>query len=105
MHIADFLNRLPAAAKPDAIDGAQYSVQLTLSEPFHLQIQNGVVSVQPGDAPAPDVTLAAEDADLIAILCGRTSGVMAYMAGKLQIDGDLMLAKQLPDFFDSAKLA
>jgi putative sterol carrier protein len=30
---------------------------------------------------------------------------MAFMTGKLKIEGDLMLAKEIPDFFDAAKLA
>jgi putative sterol carrier protein len=46
-----------------------------------------------------------EDDDLIALLKGELNGMTAFMTGKLQIDGDLMLAQRMSGFFDASKLA
>lgn len=105
MSITEFLKKLPSAVNQDAIDGMECTVQLNISEPAILTVGNGQVAVQPGQAEAPEVTLTVSDANLIKLLKGELGGVTAYMTGKLQVDGDIMLAKQLPEFFDSRKLA
>jgi putative sterol carrier protein len=105
MSTADFLKKLPFAVNSEAADGMECTVQLSISEPSYLVVANGLVQVHAGEADAPDVTLTVSDDNLIKLLKGELSGVMAYMSGKLQVDGDLMLAKQLPEFFDSKKLA
>lgn len=105
MSTTEFLKKLPFAVNSDAVDGAECTVQFNITEPTYLNIANGQVEVVTGQAEAPDVTLTVSDENLIKLLKGDLSGVMAYMSGKLQVDGDLMLAKQLPDFFNSKKLA
>lgn len=105
MSTTEFLKKLPSAVNPEAIDGMECTVQLNISEPAYLTVRNGQFAVQAGEADAPDVTLTTSDANLIKLFKGEISGVTAYMTGKLQVDGDLMLAKQLPELFDSRKLA
>lgn len=105
MSTTEFLKKLPSAVKQDVIDGMEGTVQLNISEPVYLTLKDGNLSVEVGEADAPDVTLTVSDDNLIKLIKGDLGGVMAYMTGKLQVDGDLMLAKQLPDFFDSRKLA
>lgn len=105
MNTTDFLKKLPFAAVADAIDGMDCTVQLNLSAPAYLVIRDNSVNVHEGTTDAADISLNASDEDLISILTGKLDGVSAFMAGKLQLEGDLMLAKQVPTFFDSAKLA
>jgi putative sterol carrier protein len=45
-----------------------------------------------------------EDDDLVALIKGELNGMTAFMTGKLQVDGDLMLAQRLPGLFDVSKL-
>ena len=55
------------------------------------------------DPPTP-VTLNMADEDLIALLKGELNGMQAFMTGKLQLEGDLMLAQRISTFFDPSKL-
>jgi len=105
MSTSEFLKKLPFAVNPSAIDGMECTVQLNISEPSYFTVCNGELAVQAGEAEAPDVTLTVSDDNLVKLIKGELSGVMAYMSGKLQVDGDIMLAKQLPEFFDGRKLA
>jgi len=45
------------------------------------------------------------DDDLIALLKGELNGMQAFMTGKLQLEGDMMLAQRLGSLFDASKLA
>jgi putative sterol carrier protein len=46
-------------------------------------------------APAPKCTVAATDADFLAIVNGKMNAQMAFMSGKLKIQGDMGLAMKL----------
>lgn len=105
MNATDFLHKLPAAVDPDAIAGMDCTVQFNISAPAFLSVRDGKCQVHSGEAPAPDVSLTLSDDNLVKLLTGQLSGLMAYMSGKLQVEGDLMLAKQIPELFDSRKLA
>lgn len=51
-------------------------------------------SISKGDGPA-DVTLSVSAADLQQMLDGDLNPQMAFMMGKLKVDGDMALAMQL----------
>ncbi len=100
----EFLKRLPEALNGDAVAGIASTIQFNLSSPAYIQIIDGKCTVHEGTTDAPDVSLGMSDEDLVALLTGKIDGVSAYMSGRLQVDGDLMLAKDIPSFFDTAKL-
>ena len=45
-----------------------------------------------------------EDDDFVALMKGELNGMTAFMTGKLQLDGDMMLAQRMPSMFDASKL-
>ncbi|MEV6341932.1 SCP2 sterol-binding domain-containing protein [Actinoplanes sp. NPDC051851] len=104
MSVLAFLATLPAAFDPVAADGVTGTVQLQVSTPVTVVLGKGTVTVQEGIADDPDVTLTADDDDLIAVLRGELDGVQAFLAGRLSVEGDLQLAKDMPTFFDKARL-
>lgn len=104
MKAFDLLGKMPGAVKPDAIDGMDCTVQLNISRPAHVRIVDGACTVHEGAATDPDVSLTMSDDNLVALMTGKLTGVMAFMTGKLKVDGDLMLAKEIPNCFDAAKL-
>ena len=105
MSVADLLQKLPAALNADAAAGTDAVIQFNTSQPHYVTIKGGAAPVAEGTAGSPDVTLTMEDDDLIALMKGELNGMTAFMTGKLQLDGDLMLAQRIGGLFDPAKLA
>ncbi|HEY0974567.1 MAG TPA: SCP2 sterol-binding domain-containing protein [Solimonas sp.] len=101
---AEFLKKLPAAFNADAASGANCTMQFNVSKPTYVVIKDGACTVTEGSASNADVTITMEDDDLIALMKGELNGMTAFMTGKLQIEGDLMLAQRLGSFFDASKV-
>ncbi len=101
MNVTEFLKKLPAALIPDAVDGIEGTVQLNISTPTYVTLKDGVCTVQEGTCDTAEVALTVSDENLVALLTGKLNGPLAFMTGKLQIEGDLMLAKDIPGYFDS----
>lgn len=101
---AALLKRLPTAFQPDAAGDTDCTVQFNISTPMHIVIKNGACDTRDGAAGAADVTITMEDDDLISLMKGELNGMTAFMTGKLQLEGDLMLAQRMFGFFDSSKL-
>jgi len=97
MSVADLLQKLPAALNAEAAAGTDAVIQFNSSQPHYITIK--------GTASSPDVTLTMEDDDLVALMKGELNGMTAFMTGKLQLDGDLMLAQRIGSLFDPSKLA
>ncbi|WP_110975058.1 SCP2 sterol-binding domain-containing protein [Acinetobacter sp. WCHAc060042] len=106
MNINDFiLNQLPTALNPENTDGVECILQLQLSAPYVIQINDGTCDIQQGENANADVVLTTSDEVFIELITGKIAGAMAFMSGKLKIDGDIMLAKEISDYFDASKLA
>ncbi len=106
MNINDFiLNQLPTALNPENTDGVECILQLQLSAPYEIQINDGTCDIQQGENADADVVLTTSDEVFIELITGKIAGAMAFMSGKLKIDGDIMLAKEISDYFDASKLA
>ncbi len=58
-------------------------------------IKNNELSITPGSADSPAMTLTCSDADMIAMVNGELSPVSAFMAGRVKIDGNMSLAMKL----------
>lgn len=104
MSAAAFLSKLSAAFNPAEASGTNCTIQFMCSTPMHAVIKDGACAVNNGQSPNADVTITMEDDDLIALLKGELNGMTAFMTGKLQIEGDLMLAQRMASFFDASKL-
>ncbi len=58
-------------------------------------IRNRELEVREGAAENADMTLIAEDKDLLAMVNGDLNPVTAFMQGKVRIQGDMSLAMKL----------
>ena len=104
MSANDLIKKMPAAFNPEAASDLNATIQYKIASPMYLEVKGGQCSVHDGVAASADVTLTMEDDDLVALLKGELNGMTAFMTGKLQVDGDLMLAQRLPSLFDASKL-
>lgn len=98
------LQQLPEAFDAEAAGDVECTVQFSVSDPAHIVVRDGGCSLHPGAARSPDVDITMDDDDLVALLCGELNGMTAFMTGRLQIEGDLMLAQRIFQFFDADKL-
>ncbi len=104
MSAAETILSLPKAFDPAAAEGVECKVQFSCSSAYNVVIKDGTCSASEGAASDPDLTLTIEDEDLVALLKGELNGMQAFMTGKLQVDGDMMLAQRLTTFFDQSKI-
>ncbi len=58
-------------------------------------IQGGELEVREGTVDSADMTLSAEDQDLLSMVNGDLNPVSAFMQGKVKIKGDMSLAMKL----------
>ena len=104
MSAAALLKKLPAAFNADAASGTECTINFNCSTPMNITIKGGKCSVADGAASTADLTVTMEDDDLVALMKGELNGMTAFMTGKLQLEGDLMLAQRMGGFFDASKL-
>lgn len=104
MNAAELIQKLPAALIPSAAEGMDCVIQFNVSTPMYATIKNGACAVVEGKAVSSDIAIGIEDPDLVALMTGELNGMTAFMTGKLQVEGDLMLAQKLTSLFDRNKL-
>ncbi len=97
----DLIKKLPQAYS----EGADCVIQFNISEPHYVTIKGGAATATAGTAANSDLGITMEDDDFVALMKGELNGMTAFMTGKLQLEGDLMLAQKLSSYFDPAKLA
>lgn len=105
MTAVEFLKQLPAAFDAESAGDARCVLQFDTATPAFATIADGTCTVTKGTADNPDVTLIMQDDDLIQMFKGEFNSMTAFMTGKLQVEGDLMLAQRLQSFFDRSRLA
>lgn len=94
---------------PEAFDGARAGdlravVQYDLAEPTYQVFEAGTVRTVAGRAEAPDLTLAMADEDLVALFRGELAPSLAFMTGRLRMQGDVRLAQKLVDLVDQDRM-
>lgn len=103
MSVVEFLKQWSTSFDPAAAAGTTCSIQFKTSQPAYVTIKDGTCTFSEGTAPTADVSLIMADDDLIALLKGELNGMMAFMTGKLQFEGDMMLAQKMRNFFPVRK--
>jgi putative sterol carrier protein len=93
--------------QPDRASGVDAQMQWLVSDggdehPYVITIEDGSCKTAPGRADSARVTLSTDLASFAKLMAGKTPGPALYMGGKLQIQGDLMLAQRMTTFFSPA---
>jgi putative sterol carrier protein len=96
-----FERHIPAKfqAKPDVVQKIDAIYQFTISGPdggsWTVDCTRPGGEVSSGTAPNAKCTVAATDGDFLNIVNGKLNAQMAFMSGKLKIQGDMGLAMKL----------
>ncbi len=104
MNAKELLFRLPEAVDVEAAGETSAVIQYELSEPMYHVLADGEIRTVEGRAETPDLTITMSDADLVALFQGKVNPMMAFMTGRIRLDGDMSLAQRLVKFFDQEKL-
>ncbi len=66
---------------------------------YYMTIGNGILDVQPEDAPAPDVTITQDYETAVALHRGDISARQAFMDGRLKVSGNVALVTRHAETF------
>jgi len=92
--------------KPGAAGGTDADVVFAIADadavyPYHVKIDGGTCKTGAGELDDPRVRLQLQLPVFLELITNNLSGPMAFMSGKLKIEGDLMLASRLMGFFEA----
>lgn len=103
MTMNEIFESLPDRLNPSAAKGMNKTLQWNITGEdtgvWAFQIDNGIGHLIPGGVEQPDITFTISDNDWAAITEGRQDAMKAFMAGKLKVDGNMMLAMKVPQLF------
>jgi putative sterol carrier protein len=94
---------MPLSLNQEAAKEADAVYQFNLSGEgggqFVVTIKHGMCTVQEGVAPAPDATIAAAATDYLNIVTGAYPFGLAFMNGRLKVEGNLRLVVRMGAYF------
>ncbi len=86
-------------AKPDLVSKINAVYQFNISGPgggqWSVDCTQPGAAISQGQAATPKCTVACADSDFLNIVNGKMNAQMAFMSGKLKIQGDMGLAMKL----------
>ena len=87
-----------AAAGTDAI----FQYEISDGGEWFVTVQDGSCAIAEGSSDDATVTLRMDSITLEEVMSGETDGMQAFMTGRIQADGDIMLATKLAVLFPVA---
>ena len=97
--IAMIPKTLPGEQGKRADTVVQLNVTGSQAGQWTVVIKDGKVNVAKGTHPAPEMTVTADTADVLAVADGKMDPTQAFMQGKAKVQGDLSEAMELAKVF------
>lgn len=96
---SEFFSGLQESIDPEKVKGINATYQWDITGggggKWYVTLDDDSVEVTEGEAEDPSITLTVEAQDWLDIINGKLNGQMAFMTGKLKIQGDMTLAMKL----------
>ena len=96
-------DQMPDRLNKDAAKGLNAVYQFDLAGDgggkWSVAINNEQCAIQEGAHPSPNITISMAAQDYLDMVAGKLNGQMAFMTGKLRIQGDMGLALKLQSLF------
>ena len=97
--VAEIINAMPNRFQADKAGDMNAVVMFDLSGDnggkWHANIANGALSVHEGAAESPKATILMDADDFVKMSSGELNAMMAFMSGKIKVDGDLNTVMKL----------
>lgn len=99
-NVREIMNGLPERFDPKVASGMDAVIQFNLSnaqsgEHYHALIHDGQCQVVEGEHSSPSMTLRMTANDYVELATGKLGHQLAFMTGRLRVNGDLALAMKL----------
>ena len=102
--IQEILSKMPEAFVPEKAANINAVIQLDLTGEgggqWAFKIAEGALSVEAGPAVSPNLSLSMAASDYVALTMGEANAMGLFMAGKIKVQGDVMLAMKFQEMFD-----
>jgi putative sterol carrier protein len=97
--IAMIPNTIPGEKGKRADTSVQLNVTGTQAGQWNVVIKDGKVNVAKGTNPAPELTVTADTADVLAVADGKLDPKMALLQGKAKVKGEMSEVMELVQVF------
>jgi putative sterol carrier protein len=96
-----FFERLDGRVDPERLTGIDQSFRFEIADEgtWHVALHDGTVTVTEGGTASADATIRTSAEVFERIVSGKQNAVMAYMTGKVKVDGDLGAVTKLQKIF------
>ena len=94
---ADKNFNVDAAKGMDAV--FQFDITGESGGTWHVTVKEESCHVREGSHDNPSVTLKMSSETWLAVVNQKVNAVQAFMTGKLKVNGDIFLARKIPDLF------
>lgn len=102
-NVARVIEIMQQRFNPQAAVGLDLVFQFRLEDDdnYYVTVRDNQCQLTIGDAPLADVVFITDYETLKEVIKGELSGMHAYMSGRLRTEGNIMLAMQLKELFQS----
>jgi putative sterol carrier protein len=102
-NVREVFDKVSRAFDPDAAKGLDAVFQFDITGDgggmWNVAVKDGTCKVEEGKAEAPTVALTMSSETWLSMVNKEINGIQAFMSGKLQLTGDMLLAQRIPDLF------
>lgn len=102
--VREILSKMPEAFVADKAGAMNATIQLDLTGEgggqWAVKIANGAIAIEAGQAASPNLSLGMAASDYVALSMGEANPMSLFMAGKIKVQGDVMLAMKFQEMFD-----
>ena len=101
--VSEVFTKIPDVFNPDAAKGLnavfQFDITGDQGGSWHVTIRDRTCRAEAGNHADPTVKLTMSSETWLSIVNRELGGMQAFMSGKLNVSGDMMLAQRIPDLF------
>jgi putative sterol carrier protein len=102
-NVKEVFDKVSQTFDPDAAKGLDAVFQFDITGEdggmWNVAVKDGACKVEEGKAEAPTVALSMSSETWLGMVNKQINGIQAFMSGKLQLTGDMLLAQRIPDLF------